>query len=848
MSAILSEAFDQQVSTLAFDEAVAVVVPVVGLLSLAVRNVIPEHVRDSELGSRISRELFPGSEVGIDATTFARTMTALIDSAALARWTSTKIGPLLAALKPIVNQEGKDDFASPLLAGWTYQLLQINRNDYAELRASKDLAQLDVLTQWFSPSWISEFLVEEVLANCSSSSGIDHRLTFLDSACGAGHILVPAFHRLVRLQSNRSRMGGRRDNGAGPQRSKTLVEAMESVLTDQVFGLDIDPVMVKLSAFALYLTCRDIDRYAPLSIPHLYHFVAKNEGAFSSPRRWRTAAGFNSEQPTAVSPAEFQVDSITGITSTSNADRIAPASDEDQHSGGHQKNAIITERPGFGSLLLGIEPRTDKIALFSIDGSTIAPNQLPQSFTAQATNPPYLSHRSMPKELCAFLRKHYPGCQYDIYAAFLELSIRLMNKDAGRLSMICQQSFLNIQRYESLRRSLMSRCSIKTIVQLGPGSFASRSGEKVSNTIVSLGPASEQSSCENEISVYNLLDRSSKIAAESQGIAHTPCEKITESVVKKVAVLVPGYPISTACPKEIAHAFSIYPPLESEGTEVFLTNGLFTCNNEKFLRHFSEVSNRERGLYVPYDKGGGQKWFATTPRLIRWDDNGEAIRRYREKSGQARALPGERYYFQPGVTYSYIGTKGFKARLLSPDAIFDIASSAVFSRKLDLFFILGFLNSALVRFMLGQLNPTVNFQIGDLRRLPFVAPVKAVEEKIARLSQDAVELAKVLDRLNPKSPAYAGPALLQLTSLNDPAADEPSLEAAYSELCTRLEQLNRKEQEIQNAIDREIFELYQISRDTASGIGKDRWVQSGAMALATIPTFEKTKSEVRAMV
>ena len=105
---------------------------------------------------------------------------------------------------------------------------------------------------------------------------------------------------------------------------------------------------------------------------------------------------------------------------------------------------------------------------------------------------------------------------------------------------------------------------------------------------------------------------------------------------------------------------------------------------------------------------------------------------------------GERFYFRQGITYSYIGTKGFKARLLSPGSVFDIASSALFSDEIDLSYMLGFLNSSLIRFILGTLNPTVNFQIGDLRRIPMRKPSHDTEREVAALAMEAVDLARVI--------------------------------------------------------------------------------------------------------
>jgi len=127
----------------------------------------------------------------------------------------------------------------------------------------------------------------------------------------------------------------------------------------------------------------------------------------------------------------------------------------------------------------------------------------------------------------------------------------------------------------------------------------------------------------------------------------------------------------------------------------------------------------------------------------------------------------------------------------------------LFSSKVNLFYVLGFLNSALVRFILGQLNPTVNFQIGDLRRVPFLHPPASLESEVADLAYGAVLLAKEAETCDPDSPRYKHSA----------------------ESCRgMLEQLDSAEAEIQQKIDRCIFDLYAIADRTRNEILDDAWV------------------------
>ena len=427
----------------------------------------------------------------------------------------------------------------------------------------------------------------------------------------------------------------------------------------------------------------------------------------------------------------------------------------------------------------------------------------PRAFDAIAMNPPYLSHRSIPEDVAALLAKYYPHSRYDLYAAFLELAVQLL-APSGRLATICQQSFLTVQRYHRLRCQILNQAKLKSVVQLGAGAFATKDGEKVNNAVVVFESAEKDAS--DRIHCRRILTSTEKLSAEELGITKINAQMISRTDCETLFHLIPNGPLSFWAPPEVLQLFAIHPPLESTETGIVCTNGLFTCNNNKFVKHFSTVPASERQSFVPYDKGGGQKWYRTTDLLLHWQNNGEAIREYRLSRGQSASLPGEAFYFKDGVTYSYIGTKGFAARMLTPNAVFDIASSAIFSSRFDLYYLLGWLNSSLVRCMLGILNPTINFQIGDVRRLPFAVPGYECEQSVAEGARLAVEMAKQLERLDSSSPCYQGA---------NSAVDSNAL----------FDRSIIQEAQIQAQIDNHIFELYHIGAGTRRKVLSDPWVK-----------------------
>jgi Fe-S-cluster formation regulator IscX/YfhJ len=197
---------------------------------------------------------------------------------------------------------------------------------------------------------------------------------------------------------------------------------------------------------------------------------------------------------------------------------------------------------------------------------------------------------------------------------------------------------------------------------------------------------------------------------------------------------------------------------------------------------------------------------------VHWKENGDHIRSYRAQRGQSASLPGEQFYRKAGVTYSYIGTKTFRARLLSPDSIFDIASSSLFSDTWDCNYLVGWLNSALIRFLLGVLNPTINFQIGDIRRLPFAPPDAETLHKVCQASETAIKLAQEIEQIDPDSPAFAG-----MTSS-----------------ISRLQKINDIEKHCQSTIDDAIFDLYMIPDSLKPTIFADPWVARGSENLCDV--------------
>lgn len=433
-----------------------------------------------------------------------------------------------------------------------------------------------------------------------------------------------------------------------------------------------------------------------------------------------------------------------------------------------------------GSLALGLEP----IAAEDLRGQgKNLSDCIPNEFAAVVMNPPYLSTRTMDSTTAEFLRRHYTQGSGDLYTAFIELAVRLL-APGGRLATIVQKSFLFIQRYRKFRLSLLETCKLKALVDLGPGSFSSRPGEKVSSAILIFEKTKEQSNDEKPTDPQEYIEY-------GRTLNRHHLQKIDQASALQTIRNISGNPFALDCPGALGRLFKDLPAL-ADCSHIAAVNGLFTCDNKLFVKKRSALTAAEAKHYVPYDKGGGKKWYHDTELCLRWLNDGDEIRDFRQARGQARSLPGEEYYFQPGLTYSYIGTKGFKARLLSPDSVFDIASSAVFTTKADLNYLLALFNSSLYIYLLSVLNPTINFQIGDIRRLPYKEPLGA-EAELAKLAAQAIVITK------------------QARAQNDPGVSAAAMQA---------------EAAVQAAIDELVFDLYEVAQPLRHTVEQNAWVQA----------------------
>jgi hypothetical protein len=140
-----------------------------------------------------------------------------------------------------------------------------------------------------------------------------------------------------------------------------------------------------------------------------------------------------------------------------------------------------------------------------------------------------------------------------------------------------------------------------------------------------------------------------------------------------------------------------------------------------------------------YNKGGGyRRWYGNREYVVNWESEGASLR---ERLGWSRKSPTLRnvsFFGREGFTWGTFSSGGFSARYTPPGAIFDNGGCTLFSEKnLNLFGAL--MNSSVMDRYLEFLAPTLNFQPGDIARVPIPVGLESLEvstERCIKLARD----------------------------------------------------------------------------------------------------------------
>lgn len=350
----------------------------------------------------------------------------------------------------------------------------------------------------------------------------------------------------------------------------------------------------------------------------------------------------------------------------------------------------------------------------------------------------------MNSTLSAFVKDKYPDSKSDLFACFIEKCGRLV-KQNGFYAMITQHAWMFLSSYENLRKKLMFKSTIN-MAHLGARAFDEIGGEVVQTTaFVDCGRRFE-----NHYGTYvRLVD----IVGENEKRDLFLSGEKRFTAKQENFSKIPGMPVAYWVSENFVRAFEN----KKIGDYALARNGMKTGDNATFVRLWWETIDKficfnandsqeavdSCKKWFPYNKGGEyHKWYGNNDSVVFWENCGErVIGKAKEEKRNVQDYP-LNLKFKPLVTWSLI-TSSLPSFRFKKACICDIAGMSFWDTSSNniLFYLLGICNTKMALYVLEMIAPTINFQAGDIARIPVIIDTQK-QPLVDKLVQSNVEMCK----------------------------------------------------------------------------------------------------------
>lgn len=622
------------------------------------------------------------------------------------------------------------------IIGWLYQYYNTELKDdtFAQLKKNVKITKerIPAATQLFTPDWIVRYMVENSLGrlwleghpNAELHDGWKYYLDeadqepeveaqlaklreeyktikpeeikVIDPCMGSGHILVYAFDVLMQIYTS----------AGWDQR-----EAAQSILKNNLFGLDIDDRAAQLAYFAVMMKARQYDRrLLTRGIQPNIFSIRESNGIQAM-----TIEYFHKNDPKLKADIERIVTEMRDAKEYGSILNITPVD--------------------FAGLYARFDEIREDINMMQMSAlDELLPlvkcaELLAQKYDVVVTNPPYMAVSNAGAKVNDYVKKNFPDSKADLFAVFIERCGQMAKKN-GYQAMITQHAWMFLSSFEKLRTKLLA-VDIVNMAHLGARAFEEIGGEVVQTTSFVIR--------KSHIADYKgkycrLIEPTSQQGKEDMFLAGENRYAADQSNFSKI----PGSPVAYWV------APSVFVLMTDDKLEkFFLSAGRFkSCNDELYLRFWWEPASNLKCWHF-YCKGGdGRKYIGNEIRLLNW--TAESQNFYRLNGGMANKL----YWGKEGITWATITTSTPSFRIKPKQYFWSSSAPTIFTQgEMSLQSCIAYLNSKPVEYILGILNPTASLTVADVLKLPYkiewntdiVLSLEETNEHISRDDWDSYE-------------------------------------------------------------------------------------------------------------
>lgn len=292
----------------------------------------------------------------------------------------------------------------------------------------------------------------------------------------------------------------------------------------------------------------------------------------------------------------------------------------------------------------------------------------------------------------------------------------------GYTASITTASWMFLKSFEKFRKKMLASSDFVTLVDFGTELFDGKIGHL---PIVSW--VSRNSHLRTAMTAVRLVDYCYSRRDEKEPNYFNKNNRFIANQANFATIT--GSPIAYWASPKILSSFERGTLIDSIAA---VKIGMGTGKNDVFLKSWWEINywnidfsmdsieniDKSSKKFFPYNKGGEyRRWYGNLQDVVWYDSTGR--KKMFDTAGH-RENGGKDAYFKPGITWNFIGATKFGVRLMPPGCLFDVAGSSLFVPKEKLSFVMGFLSSSVCNEILKLLNPTVNYQAGNIKSLPVV--------------------------------------------------------------------------------------------------------------------------------
>jgi len=630
-----------------------------------------------------------------------------------------------------VNVIPEEDWLNVEIVGWLYQYYISDENERViKAKEKYKKEEIPYATQLFTPEWIVRYMVQNALGRYWVESHPEHRdlidnweyylenpnpepdfdkkialyinkelnvedIKCYDPAMGSGHILAYMFDVLYEIYSKCGYMER---------------EIPRLIIEKNLYGLDIDERAFQLASFTLVMKALQYNKRFLRSIEREglnMNLLDIQETDSVTDEDLIYLAGINNED--IVSQIKSLIDQfkdakligslckIKNIDLTNLKIRIAELANQE------------------GNLFdLGIKERILPLIEHLLKQMDIMNKQ----YDILISNPPYAGRNFLDDKLKIYLDENYSEYNSDLFAAFIEMS---RNKviPMGQLGFITPFVWMFIATYEKMRKSIIHGNDVSSLIQLEYNSF-----EAAMVPVCTFTLRNYSKEINGEYIKLSDFKGESIQSLKTLEAIENPKVNYRYTVNQKLYLSIPGSPFAYWASEKFVLSFDS----SKLGERYEVKSGIMSGKDPEHLRIWYEVNSSRLKLdsrsaedmknykWFPLNKGGDYRlYYGNNEYVINLFNDGERIK---EISKNYR-LRDKKYYFLDGITWSRISSSKIAFRESRSGTLFGDAGPMIFIKdEKERAYILGLLISNVTAELLQFINPTMNYQVGDIESIP----------------------------------------------------------------------------------------------------------------------------------